>query len=137
MRLPRVQFKVRGLLAAVAIAAVVMGAERLLARRGRALGLRSQHEVHARGRLELAESFAATAARNESEAKRMRDAARDQSDERFISFALACESQATVQRSEERRLRALARYHDVLRRKYEQAARHPWLQIDPDPPPPE
>jgi hypothetical protein len=30
-----------------------------------------------------------------------------------------------------------AAYHDYLRRKYENAARHPWLCISPDPPYPE
>src|SRR5262249_29511801 len=106
------------------------------ARRGRALTLRSQHEIQARGRLELAESHALAATKNDGEARRMRDAARNRSDERFLEFALACESSAAVQRSEERRLRALSRYHDALRRMYERAARYPWPLIGPDPPPP-
>ncbi|HWE40252.1 MAG TPA: hypothetical protein VG406_27115 [Isosphaeraceae bacterium] len=37
-------------------------------------------------------------------------------------------------RVEERR--ALAAYHAGLRRKYEDAARHPWRPVAPDPPPP-
>jgi hypothetical protein len=137
LRLPRIQFTLRGLLAAVAIAAVIMAAGRLWARRSAALALASGHEIHAKGRLELAEFYASGAAKNESEARRMRDVARDRSDERFIPFALACESSAAAQRSEEGRLRALSRYHDALRLKYERAARYPWLSIDSDPSPPE
>ena len=34
-------------------------------------------------------------------------------------------------------LRALATYHAVMKRKYERAARYPWLPVAPDPPPPE
>ncbi len=30
----------------------------------------------------------------------------------------------------------LFRYHERLRKKYEEAARHPWLPVDPDPPEP-
>lgn len=33
--------------------------------------------------------------------------------------------------------RAVAGYHDGLRRKYEAAARRPWVAVAPDPPPPE
>jgi hypothetical protein len=33
-------------------------------------------------------------------------------------------------------LRAMASYHEFLRRKYERAATRPWLAIPPDPPPP-
>jgi hypothetical protein len=32
--------------------------------------------------------------------------------------------------------RAMDRYHDGLRRKYDAAARHPWLSVPPDPPKP-
>lgn len=35
------------------------------------------------------------------------------------------------------RSRRLAGYHATLRRKYERAARYPWLPIEPDPPEPE
>jgi hypothetical protein len=28
-------------------------------------------------------------------------------------------------------------YHDLMRRKYEDAARHPWLPVEPDPPEPQ
>ena len=31
----------------------------------------------------------------------------------------------------------MAIYHAAMDRKYEYAARHPWLQVEPDPPPPE
>jgi hypothetical protein len=30
----------------------------------------------------------------------------------------------------------MAKYHDALRRKYERAARYPWLSVAPDPPEP-
>jgi hypothetical protein len=33
--------------------------------------------------------------------------------------------------------RARSRYHDLLRSKYERAARYPWLPVEPDPTPPE
>jgi hypothetical protein len=33
-------------------------------------------------------------------------------------------------------LEVFQRYHDGMRRKYEYAAWHPWLSIEPDPPPP-
>jgi hypothetical protein len=33
-------------------------------------------------------------------------------------------------------LRALASYHEFLKRKYERAAARPWLSVPPDPPPP-
>jgi uncharacterized protein HemY len=35
------------------------------------------------------------------------------------------------------RLSRLAGYHARLRAKYERAARHPWLHVEPDPPEPE
>lgn len=30
-----------------------------------------------------------------------------------------------------------AEHHELLARKYEQAARHPWLPVEPDPPEPD
>ncbi len=33
-------------------------------------------------------------------------------------------------------LRAMASYHEFLKRKYERAATRPWLPVPPDPPPP-
>lgn len=34
------------------------------------------------------------------------------------------------------RARSSIAYHESLRRKYEHAARYPWLGVEPDPPPP-
>ena len=36
----------------------------------------------------------------------------------------------------EKYYRVRAAHHDALRRKYESAARHPWLPVPPDPPEP-
>jgi len=33
-------------------------------------------------------------------------------------------------------VRSMAEYHDAMRRKYERAARYPWLPVAPDPPKP-
>lgn len=35
------------------------------------------------------------------------------------------------------RMKAMAAYYGMMRKKYERAARYPWLPIEPDPPPPE
>jgi hypothetical protein len=69
-------------------------------------------------------------------------------DERFLKFAIEAMTHATLARAYETgrpfdsRVRApvdpqKAAYHAALVRKYEYAARYPWLPVLPDPPEPE
>jgi hypothetical protein len=119
---------------AVALVAIVIG---LWQRWERALALRSHHEVQERGCLERAEDHAKTALLNEREAIRLRGAASGRPEVPYEDLARACEAQAVVERLAMRKELAMAQFHGELRRKYERAARSPWLVVAPDPSPPE
>jgi hypothetical protein len=95
MRPPR--FRVRTLMVAVAVAALVLGGLEL---RGRKARFRAQAAYHSR---------------------------------RWSGLSLVKPTPPARTRSRERH----AVYHDEMRRKYDWAARSPWLPVAPDPPGPE
>ncbi len=112
MRLPRVT--VRRLMILVAIAGLLLAA-------GRAWNLRADYLLRA--------SY------HESRA-RILEVIRDRGEPSY--FRPADRSRPALDRAEaDRRHAASVAYHEALRRKYEAAARRPWLPVEPDPPGPE
>ena len=64
--------------------------------------------------------------------------AEEQADAEQLSLSYADEARGpTGDRQRVARGEQMAAYHRALRVKYEQAARHPWLPVEPDPPIPE
>jgi hypothetical protein len=126
----------------VAIAAVVLGADSVRRRRDRWRDLGFTHSMKERLNLHLADGHAQVAAQNEAGAEGLRASAAAAhgdgtiNEEMRSSFADTFAAAARKERAGERRYRALARYHVELRRKYERAARYPWLPVAPDPPEP-
>jgi hypothetical protein len=143
MPLPRFQFTVRRIMIVVAIAAVALGANDLRRRNNRYDALRSTHEWGGRSSISLAELHASTAAANEREVERLRATDRSGHDgqrleaEAAIQITSNIEAAAGIERAAERQCRARARFHELLRKKYERAARYPWLTVEPDPPEPD
>jgi hypothetical protein len=112
MRRPRFRFTVRGMMVAVAIAAVIMGAATLMVRRRGYLALAEKYTVEER-------LYVVSA----------RGAERDR-DKRGSEAVVRTWAQRAV------RLAGEAREAARLRMKYERAARYPWLPVAPDPPEP-
>ena len=56
--------------------------------------------------------------------------------EGFLSWASVCEASAAQHSLSARADRARLDYLEAMRKKYENAADHPWLPVSPDPPPP-
>jgi hypothetical protein len=126
MRLPQLQFKLRGMLIAVASVALLMGGLRLL-------WLRSAYRKAAVAHLVL-EKVARTLQRIvENEGKDEREAQID------LGMRVEPESEPVLARraGDARLHQRTAEYHAALRQKYERAASRPWVPIAPDPPPPE
>jgi hypothetical protein len=127
----------------VAIAAVALGANDVRLRRNHILSRLSHHEFNGRVCLSMAERHASTASDNEREAARLRAAissghyASRQTVDAVAQVASSTEAAAASGRAKEQQCRARARYHDVLRIKYERAARYPWNSVEADPPEPE
>jgi hypothetical protein len=134
MPLPRVRFTVRRLMIAVAIVALILGAE-LTRRRS------VQFRLLARSYAAAAEfdglilgGGTTTFGLHDGQIRENRGGSsiRILADEGTIEFtidaALAYDAD---------RLRRRAEYHGLLRRKYDRAARHPWLPVEPVPPEPE
>ncbi len=140
MRVPRFRFTMRWLLVAVAIVALVCGAEAL--RRRRSIYRREQsawsrlknwaardverydrwEEQSLRGMREMQALYERF--RELDGARRARDESRRQSEE-------AAEYHGRAVRE-----RALIQYYSRMEAKYERAARYPWLPVTPDPPDP-
>lgn len=116
MRFPRVRSSVRGLMALVAVVAVLLTAGIV---GGRWWGFSAKARSHARQAwaygLEAANSF-------ELAYDDVRSGRGEASARPFVE--------------EGDTWRKLGLYHDALRRKYEAAMRRPWLPVPTDPPPP-
>jgi hypothetical protein len=143
MPLPRLQFTVRRMMIVVAIAAVALGANDLRRRKVRYDALRSTHEWRGRSSMSLAELHASTVADNEREVERLRAAVRSRHEAPLREAELVAQiisnigGAAAIERAAERQCRSRARFHELLRKKYERAARYPWLIVEPDPPEPD
>src|SRR4051794_11049283 len=111
MRPPRVRFTVRRLMVAVAVVAVCMG---LLTMRQRAATRRARALSHAA----------------KADERRVVVAVWRRGNVRLINITRE-QAEADVGRCER-----AATYHEAMRRKWEEAARHPWLAVEPDPPEP-
>jgi hypothetical protein len=126
MRPPRVQFKMRGMLAAVASLALLMGGLRLLWLSSVYRKAAAAHVAHER----LARILQ----------KIVEDEGKDERDLK-IAFGVRIEPESEAvkaKRVADARLnQRTAEYHAALGRKYEIAASRPWIPIAPDPPPPE
>jgi hypothetical protein len=134
VRLPR--FRLRTLLIAVAGVAVLIGVDDMRRRRDRSLAIRARHAAEEKHCQHMVQAHSEVAAQNEAEAKRLREAVRAGADERIAQFAVVIESAAASGRAKAQRQLTLARFHGELRRKYDRAARRPWLPVPPDPHPP-
>jgi hypothetical protein len=143
MPLPRFRFSVRRMMVAVAVVAIVMGADNMRRRRDRWRELGFRHQMGENSNLRLAKAHSETAAQDEAGAESHRAAAaaahvdRTVNEEMHSGFAAAFAAQAAKERDGERKHLTLASFHGELRRKYERAARYPWLPVAPDPPEPE
>jgi hypothetical protein len=111
MKLPCVRFTVRRLMIAVAVVAVLLGASDAVARlREQAFTCQLIAGIHALG---------------------------EELHTHPEKYEGTCMGWAAPTFQADPRLDSkLAVYHAALRRKYESAAAHPWLAVDPDPPPP-
>jgi hypothetical protein len=115
MRLPRVRFTIRGMMVAVAVAAGLMAGSIGLARlRLLSSDYRARAEQHAG----IEETLRHIIASDESDTP--------------VDI-----SPGAGLRSRRFTARAVADYEAALRRKYERAARYPWLRVEPDPLEPE
>jgi hypothetical protein len=112
------RFRLRTLLLAVAMIAIVLGVG--AAQRRRAL-YQQQAAYHAAQEARFV-AISRSAARQTALLRRVRSA---------TDSALAF----NVWQAE--RARQRAQYHSRIRRKYEDAASHPWILVTPDPQPPE
>jgi hypothetical protein len=111
MRLPRVRFTLRRLMIVVAVAAVLMAASNGLARlRLLSSDYRARAEEHAGIEATLRRIIASDGADTPVDI-----------------------SPGAGLRSRRFTARAVADYEAALRRKYERAARYPWLRVKPDP----
>jgi hypothetical protein len=109
MRMPRVRFTVRRLMIAVAVAALLLGGDVLWRKRAGYLAranVEAASEMQSRALIKVYESAIETSA--------------------APSVADGYRHWVEVHREE-------ADYHGRLRRKYERAARYPWLPVEPDP----
>jgi hypothetical protein len=113
MRMPRFRFTVRRMMVAVAIVGFLLGAAAMW---------------------RIAASRGASAAYHAREAEFSRRSLKDYRDGRVTLRGTLTDREAA---RIARRLERIAPYHDVLARKYERAARYPWLPVEPDPPEPE
>jgi hypothetical protein len=135
MKLPR--FTVRGMMLAVAVIAIVIGADNMRRRRDHYLEARALHELMERNYREAADFYASSADQNERESRRLRAAGVPSEGHPQSSILGAIESHAADQRLKERAALDQSRRRGLLRRKYELAARSPGLPVAPDPPEPE
>jgi hypothetical protein len=136
MPLPRLRFTVRQLMLAVAVAALLTGGI-VLARRS--AHYRREAEFHSRAAARLRaeqRSKASTARAGREQAEMWTRRARDAGSK---TAAQAVEDTApgiAPYEAAARAAGATADNHDLLARKYERAARYPWLPVEPDPPQP-
>jgi len=135
MPVPRVRFTVRRLMIAVAIVALILGAE--LTRRRSA-----QFRLLARSYASAAE-FDGLILEGGTTTFRLEDG-QIREVHGSSSIRIPTDEGGLVESAidptpgyDEDRLRRRAEYHDFLRRKYDRAARYPWLPVAPDPPEPE
>src|SRR5947209_518836 len=122
MWMPRIRFTVRRMMAAVVIAALALGGERVRRHREWCIERAKVHGFEA-------ESYALYGDED------LYEPSFDPS-----TTAEEMERQAAVRRKNEADEASLRRskstYHSALRAKYERAARYPWLPVAPDPPEP-
>jgi di/tripeptidase len=131
MRLPRVRFTVRRMMIAVAVVAVLIACSFQAVRLHRNYQHYSWrvefHTTMEQGDLTLASSLNNLADVLSSGASRL--AGR--------GFGEEMGQRAKKHFREAERRRVSAKYHAQMKAKYEAAARRPWLDVEPDPPPPE
>jgi hypothetical protein len=137
MQFPRLT--TRRLMIAVAITGILLGVDGLRRRRDRWRELEFRHQMEENSDLHLAKAHSEMAAKDEAGAELHRSAAaaahgdRTINEEMHSGFAASFAAQAAKERDGERNRLKLARSHGELRRKYERAARYPWLPVAPDP----
>jgi hypothetical protein len=112
MRPPRL--RLRTLLIAVAVAGMVLGEGLMIQRRARLRATSARHAAQEQMWTTLA-------------------AAAGQRPSRRVDWSY----RGVRRQTDQGRCRAAADYHARLARKYDRAARYPWLPVAPDPPPPQ
>jgi hypothetical protein len=156
MRMPRVRFTVRRMMVAVAIAGVVTGIAVLKKKRDGFLERARFHAMVEQSGLEIAESFFAVAgafrefadgAMPADSLPRLVVHPTSRPDDEYVFIPQHDPPAETDSGQLEQdgsgiaaiafRNRENAAWHGALKRKYERAARYPWLPVAPDPPEPE
>jgi hypothetical protein len=142
MRRPR--FRIRTLLLLVTLFAVLLAGVALKRRHAHFLRLALDHSAHEREARELSKIASETVKSERVLVQSQQTALRDGTltPQGIARIGGPCLDEADIARREAEWNRELAGYaaeaewHARLRRKYERAARSPWLPLAPDPPPP-
>jgi hypothetical protein len=136
----RPSFRLRTLLIAVVIAGLCLWwlrtrqlSRQYLARAALHAREESEWSMMARG-LRIAEVIGAEKLKEIEEKRYPPNQFRDPSD--AAEYLRRVTKMAEIGRRERESAEARASYHAGLKRKYEEAARYPWLPVDPDPPEP-
>jgi hypothetical protein len=138
MRLPRLRFTLRSMMIAVAIVAVACWGEMI---RRRWVAYRQKAAYYA-GQQGLDKLYAAAFYESIAETEQNREFAQEQTKSSIYNREVWAglvrqETQMIIDGSETAEyFQQRAAYFGDLRKKYDRAATHPWLSVEPDPPPP-
>jgi hypothetical protein len=144
MRLPRPRFRLWTLLVLVAIIALGLGGEMMRRRRAGYLRAAAEHATKAARYGQFVEAVLGMARDWDQRAVDEAEMAQKSAVLALESFAI--EQREQVERNKKRAIRRredaariakLANYHAAMKRKYQQAARYPWLPVAPDLPKPD
>jgi hypothetical protein len=138
MRLPRLRFTIRWMMVVVAIVALALGSTLWglkMRRLARSYALRASTAKQAETNYRGLETKVTRAVREIELGQKMIEPRPVREEPRFASIALDHQMRRALGLAAY--LKRLGDHHATLRRKYERAARYPWLTIEPGPPWPE
>jgi hypothetical protein len=122
MRLCRVRFTIKRAMFAVAVLALIMGVARIVWLRDHYRRTAAAYALAERKQREILRTFVAAAEAEEN---------------MLLAFGMNVSAEDKEQNAADARaMQQTAEYCAALRRKYEQAAAHPWIPLEPDPPAP-
>jgi hypothetical protein len=129
MRLPR--FTLRRMMVVVAVAGLGLGIEMTRERRVVLLAIESRHAADAAMYRQSSNLYASSARKQRDLASKTRQGFATER-----TRAKELDQVAGLIEGEAQGYRTLADYHEAMRAKYRQAARFPFLAVEPDPPSP-
>jgi hypothetical protein len=129
MRLPR--FTLRRMMVVVAVAGLGLGIEMTRERRVVLLAIESRHAADAAMYRQSSNLYASNARKQRDLASKLREGFATERDR-----AKELDQVAKLIDGEAHGYRNLADYHQAMQSKYRQAARFPFLAVEPDPPSP-